>query len=147
MRQLRELPRAPACPGTGAPAVTHTRDDSVEKSTTSAREQQQEPTEAAGNGSSSQDASGSAKNPGEGPKEVSENAPEADTEPTVSTEAAGKEATQPAQHFLFKCLLNVVGEEGNVGVEMHWVEGQNKDLMNQLCTYLKNTLLRSVTKS
>ncbi|XP_072318879.1 RNA N(6)-adenosine-methyltransferase mettl16 [Eucyclogobius newberryi] len=48
--------------------------------------------------------------------------------------------------FLFKCLLNVMLEEKDVLVEMHWVEGQNKDLMNQLCTYLKNTLLRSIAK-
>uniref|UniRef100_A0A3B4BCE8 U6 small nuclear RNA (adenine-(43)-N(6))-methyltransferase n=1 Tax=Periophthalmus magnuspinnatus TaxID=409849 RepID=A0A3B4BCE8_9GOBI len=48
--------------------------------------------------------------------------------------------------FLFKCLLNVMLEEKDVLVELHWVEGQNKDLMNQLCTYLKNTLLRSVAR-
>ncbi|KAG5844752.1 hypothetical protein ANANG_G00165890 [Anguilla anguilla] len=48
------------------------------------------------------------------------------------------------QHFLFKCLLSVreEGGSGDVGVQMHWVEGQNRDLMNQLCTYLKNTLHR-----
>lgn len=51
-----------------------------------------------------------------------------------------------AQHFLFKCLLNVILEESDVVIEMHWVEGHNKDLMNQLCTYLKNTLLKSVAK-
>uniref|UniRef100_A0AAQ5X087 U6 small nuclear RNA (adenine-(43)-N(6))-methyltransferase n=1 Tax=Amphiprion ocellaris TaxID=80972 RepID=A0AAQ5X087_AMPOC len=51
------------------------------------------------------------------------------------------------EHFLFKCLLNVMLEESDVVIEMHWVEGQNKDLMNQLCTYLKNTLLKSVAKS
>ncbi|KAJ0063424.1 hypothetical protein NL108_002678 [Boleophthalmus pectinirostris] len=50
------------------------------------------------------------------------------------------------EHFLFKCLLNVMLEEKDVLVELHWVEGQNKDLMNQLCTYLKNTLLRSVAR-
>lgn len=49
--------------------------------------------------------------------------------------------------FLFKCLLNVMLEESDVVIEMHWVEGHNKDLMNQLCTYLKNTLLKSVGKS
>ncbi|XP_072285943.1 RNA N(6)-adenosine-methyltransferase METTL16 isoform X2 [Pyxicephalus adspersus] len=44
--------------------------------------------------------------------------------------------------FLFKCLLNVKEEAPNVLVEMHWVEGQNRDLMNQLCTYLRNQLCR-----
>ncbi|KAJ8377564.1 hypothetical protein AAFF_G00255820 [Aldrovandia affinis] len=51
-----------------------------------------------------------------------------------------------AQHFLFKCQLSVREEEEEedegVTVQMHWVEGQNRDLMNQLCTYLKNTLHR-----
>lgn len=51
------------------------------------------------------------------------------------------------EQFLFKCLLNVIPEDDNLQVEMHWVEGHNKDLMNQLCTYLKNILLKSVTKS
>ena len=50
------------------------------------------------------------------------------------------------EHFLFKCLLNVMPEESDVLIEMHWVDGQNKDLMNQLRTYLRNTLLKSVGK-
>jgi methyltransferase len=65
--------------------------------------------------------------------------------------ATGQEVMQPqspgaVQHFLFKCLVNVKAEEQDVAVEIHWVEGQNKDLMNQLCTYLKNTLFRVVAK-
>ncbi|MBN3322585.1 MET16 methyltransferase, partial [Atractosteus spatula] len=51
---------------------------------------------------------------------------------------------ETVQHFLFKCLMNVKEEGGDVTVEMHWVEGQNRDLMNQLCTYLKNQLFRLV---
>lgn len=51
------------------------------------------------------------------------------------------------EQFLFKCLLNVIPDEDDLQIEMHWVEGHNKDLMNQLCTYLKNILLKSVTKS
>lgn len=60
-----------------------------------------------------------------------------------SQQHSSPDATRP---FLFKCLLNVMLEDKDVLVEMHWVEGQNKDLMNQLCTFLKNTLLRSVAK-
>lgn len=60
-----------------------------------------------------------------------------------SQQHSGPDAATP---FLFKCLLNVMLEDKDVLVEMHWVEGQNKDLMNQLCTFLKNTLLRSVAK-
>lgn len=81
---------------------------------------------------------------------------EVDMESSVGAEpqeeeepAAGEAPSRPptSQHFLFKCLLNVLTEEADVAVEMHWVDGQNKDLMNQLRTYLKNTLLKSVTKS
>ncbi|XP_031716998.1 RNA N(6)-adenosine-methyltransferase mettl16 [Anarrhichthys ocellatus] len=68
--------------------------------------------------------------------------------PAAEGEPPAKRPPSPAavQHFLFKCLLNVMLEESDVVIEMHWVEGQSKDLMNQLCTYLKNTLLRSVAK-
>uniref|UniRef100_A0A674DY88 U6 small nuclear RNA (adenine-(43)-N(6))-methyltransferase n=1 Tax=Salmo trutta TaxID=8032 RepID=A0A674DY88_SALTR len=44
------------------------------------------------------------------------------------------------QHFLFKCLVNVKAEEQDIAVEIRWVEGRNKDMMNQLCTYLRNTV-------
>lgn len=69
--------------------------------------------------------------------------------PAATSDLPTKRPLSPSkvEHFLFKCLLNVIQEEGDVLIEMHWVEGQNKDLMNQLCTYLKNILLKSVTKS
>ncbi|NXP81397.1 MET16 methyltransferase, partial [Ramphastos sulfuratus] len=59
---------------------------------------------------------------------------------TVDKEQSPKEA----RCFLFKCLMNVKKEGNDVVVEMHWVEGQNRDLMNQLCTYLRNQILRLV---
>lgn len=49
-----------------------------------------------------------------------------------------------AGHYLFKCLINVKKEVDDALVEMHWVEGQNRDLMNQLCTYIRNQILRLV---
>ncbi|KAG8590294.1 hypothetical protein GDO81_006717 [Engystomops pustulosus] len=59
------------------------------------------------------------------------------------------EESQPAgssgSHFLFKCVVNVKQEATNVLVEMHWVEGHNRDLMNQLCTYLRNQICRLST--
>ena len=69
--------------------------------------------------------------------------------PAATSEPPTKQPLSPGtvDHFLFKCLLNVTPEESDVLIEMYWVEGQNKDLMNQLCTYLKNTLLKSVAKS
>lgn len=69
-------------------------------------------------------------------------------EPAAAGEPPSKRPLSPAavEHFLFKCLLNVMMEDSEVVIEMHWVEGQSKDLMNQLCTYLKNTLLRLVAK-
>ncbi|XP_040279431.1 RNA N6-adenosine-methyltransferase METTL16 [Bufo bufo] len=58
------------------------------------------------------------------------------------------EASQPCSSnsaFLFKCLVNVKKEATNVLVEMHWVEGHNRDLMNQLCTYLRNQICKIAT--
>ncbi|XP_006534063.1 RNA N6-adenosine-methyltransferase METTL16 isoform X2 [Mus musculus] len=49
-----------------------------------------------------------------------------------------------AGRYLFKCLVNIKKEAGDAVVEMHWVEGQNRDLMNQLCTYVRNQILRLV---
>ncbi|KFQ77740.1 Methyltransferase-like 16, partial [Phoenicopterus ruber ruber] len=60
---------------------------------------------------------------------------------TVEKEQSPKETSRC---FLFKCLMNVKKEGNDVLVEMHWVEGQNRDLMNQLCTYLRNQILRLV---
>ena len=49
-----------------------------------------------------------------------------------------------AGRYLFKCLINVKKEADDALVEMHWVEGQNRDLMNQLCTYIRNQIFRLV---
>lgn len=49
-----------------------------------------------------------------------------------------------AGRYLFKCLINVKKEVDDALVEMHWVEGQNRDLMNQLCTYIRNQIFRLV---
>lgn len=49
-----------------------------------------------------------------------------------------------AGRYLFKCLINIKKEVDDALVEMHWVEGQNRDLMNQLCTYIRNQILRLV---
>ncbi|NXU75968.1 MET16 methyltransferase, partial [Oreotrochilus melanogaster] len=74
----------------------------------------------------------------------------AEEEPCPSEEAsnltAGKEQSpkETSRCFLLKCLMNVKKEGSDILVEMHWVEGQNRDLMNQLCTYLRNQILRLV---
>lgn len=49
-----------------------------------------------------------------------------------------------AGRYLFKCLINIKKEVDDALVEMHWVEGQNRDLMNQLCTYIRNQIFRLV---
>ncbi|KAJ6658268.1 hypothetical protein lerEdw1_020540 [Lerista edwardsae] len=54
-------------------------------------------------------------------------------------------AHSSSEWFLFKCVLIVKKEGHDFLIEMHWVEGQNRDLMNQLCTYLKNQIFRLVT--
>lgn len=184
LRQLRELPRAPHCPGTSsqttvataapenqsaATQISNTQDDGAQNKNLSAQELAgQQPAEQIGNGASSHDTTEDVThNPTGEQKEVLESAPgeDVDMESSISTEAGQetdpKEAPTAAcdlpskrplrpgavECFLFKCLLNVTLEESDVVIEMHWVEGQNKDLMNQLCTYLKNTLLKSVAKS
>lgn len=143
--------------------------DSAQSKTTSAQEQagQQQPAEQVENGASSNETSKDVtQNPPAEEKEVMEKVSGEDVDMESSTcsdagqetrpqEADAAESEPPSkrplspaavEHFLFKCLLNVMLEGSDVMIEMHWVEGQNKDLMNQLCTYLKNTLLRSVAK-
>ncbi|XP_047564470.1 RNA N6-adenosine-methyltransferase METTL16 isoform X2 [Lutra lutra] len=56
----------------------------------------------------------------------------------------GSQLQGVAGHYLFKCLINVKKEVDDALVEMHWVEGQNRDLMNQLCTYIRNQIFRLV---
>ena len=46
--------------------------------------------------------------------------------------------------YFFKCLINIKKEVDAALVEMHWVEGQNRDLMNQLCAYILNQIFRLV---
>lgn len=80
-------------------------------------------------------------------KETSEKCADVPMEsPTEQKEAPISCPSNPeaVQQFLFKCLVNVKVEDSDVVVEMHWVEGQSKDLMNQLCTFLKNSLFRQV---
>ncbi|XP_061445827.1 RNA N6-adenosine-methyltransferase METTL16 [Rhineura floridana] len=57
----------------------------------------------------------------------------------------GQSANISSEWFLFKCVLTVKKEVDDFLIEMHWIEGQNRDLMNQLCTYLKNQIFRLVT--
>ncbi|XP_056675614.1 RNA N6-adenosine-methyltransferase METTL16 isoform X2 [Monodelphis domestica] len=72
---------------------------------------------------------------------------ELDASEEVTNTVAQKEknSTGTLGHYLFKCLINVKKEANDdTVVEMHWVEGQNRDLMNQLCTYLRNQIFRLV---
>lgn len=147
-RQLRELPRAPHCAKTSsetavasaAPATTSASTQTSNSSEDSSENKAASAPELAGQQQTDSGASSSEKSKhnilGE-QKEVVEHVPDEDVDMDSGS----------VEHFLFKCLLNVMPEESDVVIEMHWVEGHNKDLMNQLCTYLKNTLLKSVTKS
>ncbi len=131
-RHLRELPRAqptstcstdasaPSVPDTDTPTPTP-EEPTAEGSNVKERNEQQ-------------DSEKGADVPMESP-----------TEPKQAA-AGGPQNPETVQHFLLKCLVNVKEEENDVVVEMHWVEGQNKDLMNQLCTCLKNSLFRQVAK-
>ncbi len=166
-RQLRELPRAPHCAGTNSQTTAATTPASQSQP---ASAQNTQDDGAQSKSTSSELAGGAAASSKETSKDVTHNptgeqkevvGEDVDMESSTETgqETGPKEAAagEPpskrplspgvVEHFLFKCLLNVMLEEGDVVIEMHWVEGQSKDLMNQLCTYLKNTLLKSVAKS
>uniref|UniRef100_A0A1A8V9I7 U6 small nuclear RNA (adenine-(43)-N(6))-methyltransferase n=1 Tax=Nothobranchius furzeri TaxID=105023 RepID=A0A1A8V9I7_NOTFU len=158
-RQLRELPRAPPCAGTSCQTSVTTA------ASETALSSQRQPVSTAN--SSSQDESAkcpvslneSSKERKNVTEDVSERAAgeDVDMDSSSCTETVQERDLKenpaapsqpriqgPLEHFLFKCLLNVIAEEGGVSVEMHWVEGHNKDLMNQLRTYLRNSLLKSV---
>ncbi|XP_034557103.1 RNA N6-adenosine-methyltransferase mettl16 isoform X2 [Notolabrus celidotus] len=168
-RQLRELPRAPQSAGTSSQITMVT----VAPTTSSQSQNQFVPTDntqeeiAQDNCASANETTKDVTlNPAGEQNQVSENASGRDVEMESSTSTGAGQETGPkevsaeaseppckqslspaaVEHFLFKCVLNVMPEESNVMIEMHWVEGQNKDLMNQLCTYLRNTLFRSIAK-
>ncbi|KAL6116211.1 mettl16 [Pungitius sinensis] len=149
-RHLREVPRAPQRAATSSqtastpPPLNQDQSESAADQTTAAQEVtgRQKPDERVENGAS-ETREDAARDTVAGQKE------------DVVTSSASADAGEPpckrplspaVERFLFKCLLNVVPDESDVVIEMHWVEGQSKDLMNQLCTYLKNVLLRSVAK-
>lgn len=161
-RQLRELPRAPRCAGTSSQTSAATAAPGTPASS------QSQPAPAANSASqddnvrttvSSDETRMDGPSPAEELKEVLETAAggiedmesEPGQEPDLkdSPTAAGDAPSQihgPVERFLFKCVLNVIPDETDVFVEMHWVEGENKDLMNQLRTYLRNTLLKYVAQ-
>ncbi|XP_067450759.1 RNA N6-adenosine-methyltransferase mettl16 [Thunnus thynnus] len=162
-RQLRELPRAPHCAATSsqtteATAVPTTNPSSQSQPSPTENTQDdntQDKTAEESNGASSNETSVELMHDASG-EQKEEIVTGKDTESSACTEAPAAASEPPlkrplspsaVEHFLFKCLVNVMLEQSDVVVEMHWVEGQNKDLMNQLCTYLKNTLLKSVAKS
>ncbi|XP_030007430.1 RNA N(6)-adenosine-methyltransferase mettl16 [Sphaeramia orbicularis] len=168
-RQLRELPRAPPTavtpvPATAPPSQNQTpspQNSGTHDTTKSACDQEQDGQQQPVEMSDESNTSGQRKEAGESAAgedvvmecvctEASAAGQETSPKeaPSAENELPSKQPLSPAvvEHFLFKCLLNVMLEEKDVMVEMHWVEGQNKDLMNQLCTYLKNTLLKCVAK-
>ncbi|KAM4701047.1 RNA N(6)-adenosine-methyltransferase METTL16 isoform 2-T2 [Discoglossus pictus] len=85
------------------------------------------------------------------PEEVSicdkteEEEPDSIEEGKLDAEQESMEVQGRGTPFLFKCLMNFKKEAGDAVIEMHWVEGQNRDLMNQLCTYLRNQIFRAAT--
>lgn len=164
-RQLRELPRAPHGAGTSSqstgtlppsqnqPASTNSssQDSNAENESTPSNEPVKEVTPDTTGEQKELSESGTGEDVDMESSTCTEPGQEADPQESAAaaSEPPSKRALSPGtvEHFLFKCLLNVMLEESDVVIEMHWVEGQNKDLMNQLCTYLKNMLLKSVTKS
>ncbi|XP_061683787.1 RNA N6-adenosine-methyltransferase mettl16 isoform X2 [Syngnathoides biaculeatus] len=135
-RQLRELPRAHHA----ASAPSLARDDDDDRRL---------PGEPVGNGDPDGEGAKVGNAAGAAERELSEKVAGERAETSIGGRPKGAPQSPPgsAERFLFKCLLNVLREESDAVVEMHWVEGQNKDLMNQLCTFLRNSLLKAVAKS
>ncbi|KAM9853438.1 RNA N(6)-adenosine-methyltransferase mettl16 [Aulostomus maculatus] len=163
-RQLRELPRAPHCSSTSSQTTAATSVTASENQPPAVQTPQDDhircspPQEEIHNVVISNEQSVEVThNTSEEPKEALPG-DDVDMEPspcTAETSGPQEASKSPSkgplspgvvEHYLFKCQLNVMLEERDVVIEMHWVEGHNKDLMNQLCTYLKNTLLKSVAK-
>lgn len=154
-RQLRELPRAPPC---GDSATSHTVESGPQPENPELPENDAIVGVELEKGRSEViEDSVVAETVHAGPQEVLCNTQEVDPDKQEGAPTPGSSMTSnspsASQPFLFKCLTNVKlegagelteedEEEGDVMVQMHWVEGLNRDLMNQLCTYLKNTLLR-----
>ncbi|KAM4566839.1 RNA N(6)-adenosine-methyltransferase mettl16 [Odontesthes bonariensis] len=165
-RQLREVPRAPQCGRTSSQpsvATAGTPIPSKNQPTPTANSDSQEDNAENQNMSSHESGKEEKKKVSGEQEEISENVAggEVDMESSSCAETGQEtelketpseapcrqpQSTGGVEHFLFKCLLNVLMEECDAVIEMHWVEGQNKDLMNQLRTYLRNTLLKSVGK-
>ncbi|KAM9318911.1 RNA N(6)-adenosine-methyltransferase mettl16 [Pholidichthys leucotaenia] len=163
-RQLRELPRAPPSAGTISQGVCDARPHTQSQST-SVQSSHNQDSNGKNKSASSDGLDKETTQIEAGEQKVVAENEDVHMESSTCTETGQKidsketpvstsepPSTKPpspglVEHFLFKCLLNVIQEESNVVIEMHWVEGQNKDLLNQLCTYLKNTLLRSVAKA
>ncbi|XP_030633508.1 RNA N(6)-adenosine-methyltransferase mettl16 [Chanos chanos] len=158
-RQLRELPRAPPAPeqdpGSSEQAQNNPKTD--QPSAENLEAQADTEPAALGSDQAPEDISDPNRNNGKeadlqdtdllSQRDVTMESPTTEVPPTQdATPSTMPESPSTTQRFLFKCLVNVKAEEKDVVVEMHWVEGQNKDLMNQLCTYLKNTLFRLASK-
>ncbi|XP_012732827.2 RNA N6-adenosine-methyltransferase mettl16 [Fundulus heteroclitus] len=160
-RQLRELPRAPPCAGTSsqsgaataAPVSTQNQPVSTASDTSDCADLKGK---AFPSKESSTETETTAGGQDAGAKDVDMDSsvsadPGQESDVKTAAAASAGDAGRPrtpgvVDCFLFKCLLNVIPEGSDVGIEMHWVEGQNKDLMNQLRTYLRNALLKSVGK-
>lgn len=150
-RQLRELPRAPQSTGLQNAEVAALPSTSVSNSQTKAQAEDCQEQKGQCYPVVPSDESKALTEAGADPTDtltctdtsnVMDTGRKEDNNPP-SPEHSSSDGNRP---FLFKCLLNILLEEKDVLVEMHWVEGLNKDLMNQLCTFLKNSLLRSVAK-
>ncbi|KAM8854059.1 RNA N(6)-adenosine-methyltransferase mettl16 [Synchiropus picturatus] len=147
-RQLRELPRAPSCVTAAASASTPTvqSEDNDDSRSKASEQSVSDPPPSGQLSADGHDLVVNADEEGE-PGVLDESACKGeDMESSTEPPSDPPQSPDTVEHFLFKNLLNIMMDESDVLIEMHWVEGSNKDLMNQLCTYLKNSLFRFVGK-
>ncbi|XP_066520169.1 RNA N6-adenosine-methyltransferase mettl16 [Hoplias malabaricus] len=144
-RQLRELPRAQPITVPGSKPETALAPDTPDTNSTE-HAPTMENTEPQSNGAEAKGQQESMSGTDINMETPSTEGPSKQGQELGASSPHRPPSPSQSQQFLFKCLVNVKAEDSDVVVEMHWVEGQNKDLMNQLCTCLKNSLFRQVAK-
>ncbi|GFO41241.1 methyltransferase-like protein [Plakobranchus ocellatus] len=61
----------------------------------------------------------------------------------VSSDAVGSSSTEECRapkHYILKCVMRLKGAGENINLELEWLDGQSRELMHQVFTFLKNKL-------
>ncbi|XP_071944502.1 RNA N(6)-adenosine-methyltransferase mettl16-like [Antedon mediterranea] len=67
-----------------------------------------------------------------------------DKSQTIEGAAVGQ-SNADKMDFLFKCVLAIKMEDGNILVELSWIDGKSREFMHQFGQYLKNFFKREIS--